>query len=920
MHRPLLALLLLLLPLSALAATVDQLREAASEAASRKDYRTAQIHLRRALSKAPEDGELRFVLGELYLRLGNYIAAAKELERSRRLGVPRAQWLPLLSETYLTSQELSKLKQLTQPEASDDAKTSAIALAYQGLAEISSGNLSEGRELFQRALELTPEAARARIGLASIAFADSDLSRAEQLSIQALNSDPNLYEGWLFRAHLLRHQQQLEESLAAYQRAIELRPGSLNAFIGEINLLLDVGRVEQAGERLREGVDKEQTNHPVLLFLWARYHFQSGDKEAALKVAERSLKFGDHTPNHLLLGRLKLEQGELTQAAKHLEQVAATNPDKIQVALLQAATYLQQKDFERTIEVLKAQGEVIDNLAEAQVLLGNAYLAKRDVDAANRHLRRAAELVPGSAEIQTKLALGKLFSGETKGAIDELSEVIGQDESGRADAMLIYIQLGNDDKEGALETARRVVAMRGDDAVAHNLLGSVHSVRGEQAEARAAFIKAIDVDADFAPAKLNLAKLNAQEGKRELAISLYQQVLSKGPNLTAYLDLARLHADAPEQLLSYATLAWRHFPGNLVAGQLLVADRLKNKAAVDALKIAREIVAKNPADLKATLLAGRVAYRLGELSEARELFESATELAPTNANVWEGLGTLQRRLGENRLAKQSLLRSIELDPDHMWSHVQLARIALQEDRDWERALELAERVKLLAPDKSVGPLLEAAARAGRNDWVGALNAYQAGYAIAPTRDIAFNLSEIHLRLGQIDAAQEALTRWLEAKPQDGQARRQLAVNLIRTQRYRAALKQYEIVLKQEGRQPDIINNMAWLQHELGSFSDLRRARDLAEEAHALAPENPEYMDTLGWILLSLNQKERSLDLLKQAALLSPNDGEIRYHLGEAYLANGQPRMARVAFQRSLDMKQSFPARDRARERLSELQR
>jgi predicted Zn-dependent protease len=83
------------------------------------------------------------------------------------------------------------------------------------------------------------------------------------------------------------------------------------------------------------------------------------------------------------------------------------------------------------------------------------------------------------------------------------------------------------------------------------------------------------------------------------------------------------------------------------------------------------------------------------------------------------------------------------------------------------------------------------------------------------------------------------------------------------------------------------NNLAYLMAERGQ--DLERALQLAQEAKAELPDNPNAADTLGWVLYKKNVPAAAIGYLREAVGgLPPEDPNlplVRHHLALAYEAN-----------------------------------
>ncbi|MDP3905940.1 tetratricopeptide repeat protein [Novosphingobium sp.] len=96
---------------------------------------------------------------------------------------------------------------------------------------------------------------------------------------------------------------------------------------------------------------------------------------------------------------------------------------------------------------------------------------------------------------------------------------------------------------------------------------------------------------------------------------------------------------------------------------------------------------------------------------------------------------------------------------------------------------------------------------------------------------------------------------------------------------RAAVAYDRILAVTDGRNVLVLNNMAYAQAMLGN---LDRARELADKALKLAPDNASVLDTAGWVRIrSGKDLEQGKALLRKAAQKAPGNAAIRAHLAEA---------------------------------------
>jgi Flp pilus assembly protein TadD len=122
--------------------------------------------------------------------------------------------------------------------------------------------------------------------------------------------------------------------------------------------------------------------------------------------------------------------------------------------------------------------------------------------------------------------------------------------------------------------------------------------------------------------------------------------------------------------------------------------------------------------------------------------------------------------------------------------------------------------------------------------------------------------------------------------------------LFENQRRREDAKQsYLQALTLDAHSPIAANNLAWLYAE--GNEKLDEALELARNAKSQRPDSPDIADTLGWVLYKKGLFDLAIGALRDVAQAHPERGDIQYHLGLAYLKNGDTVQARDALQKAL---------------------
>jgi tetratricopeptide (TPR) repeat protein len=140
-----------------------------------------------------------------------------------------------------------------------------------------------------------------------------------------------------------------------------------------------------------------------------------------------------------------------------------------------------------------------------------------------------------------------------------------------------------------------------------------------------------------------------------------------------------------------------------------------------------------------------------------------------------------------------------------------------------------------------------------------------------------------------DAALGHVRRALEIEPEYPKALLLLGHVLI-TQGERAGeIEAYERALRAGIKDAGLYNNLGYLIAE--DRSDVARGIQLIEKAVELEPENPSYLDSLGWAYFQVGRAEEAYELIARSLAIDPEGASAaswRTHLAEVARALGRP--------------------------------
>ncbi|MGH6904535.1 MAG: tetratricopeptide repeat protein, partial [Geminicoccaceae bacterium] len=149
---------------------VEQRLENARVLVQQGDTRLAIAELKHALQQAPEDADLRLMLGQLYLGRGDLPYAEKELNRAKALGLESPELMLALGDLWLRQNHEAQLLAGLAPHRGWPEAAQAAALGLRARAYLRLDDPQRARSAYQAILELEPDSIDARIGLVRLAM------------------------------------------------------------------------------------------------------------------------------------------------------------------------------------------------------------------------------------------------------------------------------------------------------------------------------------------------------------------------------------------------------------------------------------------------------------------------------------------------------------------------------------------------------------------------------------------------------------------------------------------------------------------------------------------------------------------------------------------------------------------------------
>ena len=316
--------------------------------------------------------------------------------------------------------------------------------------------------------------------------------------------------------------------------------------------------------------------------------------------------------------------------------------------------------------------------------------------------------------------------------------------------------------------------------------------------------------------------------------------------------------------------------------------------AVGAIAISQEAAALEPES-------ERFAYadtllRLDRLDEARQELESMRSDPSVKDEADLRLGKLAYQTGDLTEATRrfgGLLESPEVAPEAFFY---LSSVAEREGRK-DFALEAYKRLVdagagLIARGRAARLLLE------KNDREAAFRMLDehAAKERSESLDVEFAKAALLDDVGKPKEAIALLQLALERYPDHPGVRYQIALIQEKAGLSAESVRTFEKLLKDRPEDASLLNALGY------SLADrnqkLPRAEQLIRKALLASPDNPAFLDSLGWVLFRRGKLDEALPYLERAYRIYP-DAEIASHWGELLWVSGKQAEARALWARSL---------------------
>jgi putative PEP-CTERM system TPR-repeat lipoprotein len=576
-----------------------------------------------------------------------------------------------------------------------------LILFYLAGAHLVEGSEAQALKYAEQQVSINPNFAPGRVLLASIYVQNSNAEAAQRTLRPVLDADPTDGPALKLMAKALMLGGETDQALKILRTLQQMAPDSAVAhFELGAGLLFD-GQGEAANQQFEAALALDPTMEQAAILRMHQLSDTEGIDGAIAAAQEYAHSNPDSVQAHTLLGQKYLANKQVDEAIAAFNKALslapgdpAANHALAQIELDRGNTAASRARYQA---VLAERPDYLPTLLQLAIL---AAEPGNEIEMVSQ-LEHAIEAHPDALEPKLMLARFYVYSnapGNIPALFASLSEL--QQKSPDVLYLLALAQIAERQYDKALRTLEQLVQLEPDTAEVHHLLATAAEGIGDTERARVALKRAEEVDENFAPALVSLAKLAWADGNVQLFDTYLQRLIKLSPHTPDVLRLQAVAAQRdgdPARAVELSRQVLAAEPGTMsmleLAGYLYVSGSSK-----EALQVVQDWVAQNPTDVDARMALVSQLAGLGQTEAVIQQLRELVKLQPRNAEVLNNLAWYLREQAPLEALEFSRL-AVSLSPDRAELLDTLA--LLESDAgNQQQALEHIKRAVAVSPGSS----------------------------------------------------------------------------------------------------------------------------------------------------------------------------------------------------------------------------
>lgn len=706
-------------------------------------------------------------IGTAYARIGDLVKAQEHFDAALKLDAHASEALLGLALLAMGRSDYPQAIRLAEKVVAQNPEN-LMAYALLGEAQRITGDYRGALQTYDKALAVRPGHLESLLGRAHIHLVRGRLEDAAKDLEQARKTAGDIPLTLYLEGMMAYERGKFEEAFETAQKVTNLIPEYFPARLLLGTAAYQVGKLEIADRELTL-FNRAYPDQLLGAKILAATRLKQGRPAEAIPVLKAV------EPNHGndvqllgLLGTASLQAGQVQEGNAYLARAAALDPKSAAIKAQMGLGQMAAGNIEAAIGDLKAAAQLDDKLYQADTmlvlallqaknydqaieaaakvaakmkddpmgenLLGAAYMAKGDTQAAQEHWNAALRIKPGYAAAAANLARLEMSRNRPEEAIRHFREVLKADpdnvvalvglagiaeaqrDYGKMEEYLLrareknpqaiepgllltrYYVLQNQPLK-AIEIARDTYEKNPENPAVLESLAKTQLANRQLADAIATTKKLIGLAPAVPDHQLLYAKLLRQNGESQAALGQLDKIVKAFPDFipaqVASAEVAAAEGKFDQAMKTAKSLQSKHpksAAGYRLEGELLLAQR-QAKASLPALEKAQQL---EPDSVSIRRLS--TAWHLaGDQQRSVEVLKSWLKEHDADADAWMALAGVQQAIGNTIEAIAAYEKRESLGPGNL---IVLNNLAwLYQTVGDRRALPLAEQLLARGGDK-----------------------------------------------------------------------------------------------------------------------------------------------------------------------------------------------------------------------------
>lgn len=519
----------------------------------------AFIHYQKALRVDPDSSPVLLGLSRLYLRRGELKLAESTAKKALSHQPDLAQAYSILAQVSARENDYKSAARFYRKVLEIDPGWWEKRLALALLLHYQSGKEAEAEGELKKVLDRAPASALARAVLSEVYLLQGKESSARKEAEEALKLEPDNYQALIILGQIYLRGGDPGRAEKYFQNALQTDPEGGYAYYGLGVIALQRDRLKEAEARFRKAL-RDTPLFPEAAYNLGVLLVKTGRREEAEMEFNNILEYSpDFALAHIGLGKLFYLRKDLSRAVAFFKNALSLDRSSWEAFYFLGKCFHNQERFAEAREYFLAarplapsNPAIYNALGLTYEKIGNPELAQQSYREALGHdsgylpaIFNLADLEnrrknSGEATILYRQALilepGQIswgYPGEEEDFLSKITASLEDYLSSGVDYLSLFRIITNVSRTGSIFPdlipllEEKVKANPFETRFLH-LLGWAYQEIGEADRGEKCYLRALEVDSDFAIAHLNLGQLYASQGRFALA----------RPHLEAFLTLS----------------------------------------------------------------------------------------------------------------------------------------------------------------------------------------------------------------------------------------------------------------------------------------------------------------------------------------------------------------------------------------------